>query len=67
MIADMDYQKFTANAGNHGTASNPNVRSMNERFPWLSEACSYAVDAAFNLIRFISTAIEQNAIIRVYQ
>jgi hypothetical protein len=61
MIADVEHQKSAATAGDIGDMS----RSRYEKFTWLSEACSHAVNAAFSLMQFISAASEQNPTTRV--
>ncbi|TGO44797.1 hypothetical protein BCON_0460g00010 [Botryotinia convoluta] len=64
MIADVDHQKLTASAGNTSASRSQNGRPIAETFPWMPEACRCAVDAAFNLIRFISIAVKQNVVTR---
>lgn len=63
LMIQLSCQKPRPNPSNNnvgGTVSPP-ARNLS----WLLEACKYAVDAAFNLIKFLSKAIEVNPSIRV--
>ncbi|KAH8203313.1 hypothetical protein TruAng_002509 [Truncatella angustata] len=64
LVADMDHQKSNVKSGNSSVSRNQSGRPSIESCLWVPEACNHAVDAAFKLIHFIFTAIEQNVMMR---